>query len=288
MTTSFHRAERASQRLERNQICPLDTVLGRRSLLVARLDELASGYGHSGFTVAPDIQANWLAPVDEAAGRQFRLQNALERAVDGLLSLLPDCVSPSTTSSTAGPAPLKAAPRMPCSPPAAAAGAAAAGRSARPIRLVNAVFHGHAAAGRLGLGKGQSQQRRRLNVGDHVGARVTGRQHRARLAGGQGSAGKTTMARHSAGGTTWPHAPSALAGSRHKSAQPAGGGVVRMAFQRACLFENALGTPAKLAKVARQRNRRQPPGRRRAAAHPQRNPVLHANRQRHNRPSCWL
>ena len=34
----------------------------------------------------------------------------------------------------------------------------------------------------------------------------------------------------------------------------------------------------------RQRNRGQPPGSRRAAAHPQRNPVLHLDRKRHNRP----
>ena len=43
-------------------------------------------------------------------------------------------------------------------------------------------------------------------------------------------------------------------------------------------------TPAQLAKMHCQRNRRQPPRRRRAAAHPQRNPVVHLDRQRHNRP----
>ncbi len=75
-----------------------------------------------------------------------------------------------------------------------------------------------------------------------------------------------------------------LAHRRHKSAQPARRHIVRMPFELVRLFENPLRIPAELPKVHRQRDRGQSRCRRRAASHPQRNPVRHPDRKRHDRP----
>ena len=70
----------------------------------------------------------------------------------------------------------------------------------------------------------------------------------------------------------------------HESTQPAGSGIVGMAFEHAGFLKDLLGAPAKSAEMHGQRDCRQPARRRRAAAHPQRNSVHHANGEGRNGP----
>ena len=127
---------------------------------------------------------NWLAPAESK--RQTLISGSvppstaarIAAVAPGTLSSLP------ATTSTEGPAPLNAAPRMPCSP-ASGSSRGSNGQKRRAIRLVNAVLHGDAQQVAPRLGKGQPQQRRGLNVGHHVGAGIAVGQHGARLAGRQ-------------------------------------------------------------------------------------------------------
>ena len=61
-----------------------------------------------------------------------------------------------------------------------------------------------------------------------------------------------------------------------------------MAFERRSLFENPLRAPFQPAEMHSQSYCRQPSRRRRAATHPQRNLIVHANRQRNRWPPIRL
>jgi hypothetical protein len=168
----------------------------------------------------------------------------------------------------------------------AAAAAAAAGRWERD-RAGECGPAWRCAAGRPAPGQRPAPAAPRLNVGHHIGAGVLAGSRARALLVARGSAGRTTMARHSAGGATRATCtcrPSLAQRQIRPASRPRrcpDGPPAR------CLFENALGAPIQLAKMHRQGNGRQPPRRRRAAAHPQRNLVVHANRQR-NTGRPWL
>jgi len=58
-----------------------------------------------------------------------------------------------------------------------------------------------------------------------------------------------------------------------------------MPLQQVGLLDNPLAAPTQLAEVHRHGNRRKPARGRGTTAHSQRNPVIHPQRQRHNRAS---
>ena len=71
---------------------------------------------------------------------------------------------------TEGPAPLRAAPRMPL--PFSSWRQGSSGQSAAAIRLVDAVFEGGGKQIGTSLGEGGEQEHRILHVGDGVGSRI--------------------------------------------------------------------------------------------------------------------
>ena len=150
---------------------------------------------------------------------------------------------------------------------------------------MDAVVHGDAEQVAPALGKGEPQQSHGLDVSHRVGAGIFGGKQGAGLAGGQWLRGKNDDGPPLGWGrdASHMHLP-ALAGAGNKSAQPAGCCIVRVSLQRAGLFDDALGTPIKLAKVHRQGDGCQPASRRRAAAHGQRNAIGYANSKRDHRP----
>ncbi len=116
------------------------------------------------------------------------------------------------------------------------------------------------AADLRGLGQRRAQQSYGLNVDHHIGAGIGRGQHGTGFAGGQrldreNDDGPPVGRRGDLGDVDG----TAFACGDNKTAEPAGGSVVGVAFQHGGFFKDALAIPAKLAEVNGEGNGSQPP-----------------------------
>jgi hypothetical protein len=192
--------------------------------------------------------------------------------------------SRSTITRTAGPAPLKRDPRIPCSRQRQQNRQQRADR--RAIRLMNAIVHRQPQQIAPPCANASPSTLPIADSPPHLRA-IARRQHARALLVESGSraAPRSPATPPADQRATCTFGPRTLRVTNPPSQHAAG--VVRMPFQRVRLFENCARAPASSQSAPPARS---PPaaGRRRAAAHPQRNPVVHPDRQRHNRPPVGL